>query len=151
MRIVCQLSILARLFCRRFSHPSRVSNVARIALPIAMGLLISACHCFHSRHFEVVCIKRKWQLGTDATRGGWSNHIQSLIALAHDREPQQTRRPARSVEWSAAFRRPKQNRARFAAKGLPPSHQHKDVRVGRSSPVNDVPAGSNSPSKRNVS
>src|SRR5258705_7302496 len=42
MRIVCQLSILARLFCRRFSYTSRVCNVARIALPFAMGLLISA-------------------------------------------------------------------------------------------------------------
>jgi hypothetical protein len=42
MRIVCQLSILARLFCRRFSYTSRVCDVARIALPFAMGLLISA-------------------------------------------------------------------------------------------------------------
>jgi hypothetical protein len=42
MRIVCQLSILARLFCRRFFYTSRVCDVARIALPFAMGLLISA-------------------------------------------------------------------------------------------------------------
>jgi tetratricopeptide (TPR) repeat protein len=39
MRIVCQLSILARLFCCRFSSMSRACNTARIALPIAMGLL----------------------------------------------------------------------------------------------------------------
>ena len=42
MRIVCQLSILARIFCRRFSYTSRVCNVARIALLFAMGLFISA-------------------------------------------------------------------------------------------------------------
>ncbi len=42
MRIVCQLSILARLFCRRFSYMSRVCNVAPAALPLAMGLLSSA-------------------------------------------------------------------------------------------------------------
>jgi tetratricopeptide (TPR) repeat protein len=42
MRIVCQLSILPRLFCHRFSYTSRVCNVARIALPFAMGLLIFA-------------------------------------------------------------------------------------------------------------
>lgn len=42
MRIVCRLSILARLFCRRFPYTFRVCNVARIALPFAMGLLISA-------------------------------------------------------------------------------------------------------------
>jgi tetratricopeptide (TPR) repeat protein len=41
MRIICRLSILDRLFCRRFSYMSRVSNVARIALLFAMGLLIS--------------------------------------------------------------------------------------------------------------
>jgi len=39
MRIVCQLSILARLFCHRFSYISRVCNLARIALPIAMTCL----------------------------------------------------------------------------------------------------------------
>ena len=42
MRIVCQLSILARLFNRRFSYLSRVCHLARIALPFAMGLLIPA-------------------------------------------------------------------------------------------------------------
>ena len=42
MRIVCQRSILARLFGHRFSHISRACNVARIALPFAMGLLFSA-------------------------------------------------------------------------------------------------------------
>jgi tetratricopeptide (TPR) repeat protein len=39
MRIFCRLSILARLFCRRFSYKSRACNVARIAFPIAIGLL----------------------------------------------------------------------------------------------------------------
>jgi tetratricopeptide (TPR) repeat protein len=39
MRIVCQLSISTRLFRRRLSYMSRVCNVARIALLIAMGLL----------------------------------------------------------------------------------------------------------------
>lgn len=41
MRIVCELSISTRLFRRRFSYTSRVCNVVRIALPFAMGLLIS--------------------------------------------------------------------------------------------------------------
>src|SRR5258708_25762219 len=36
---ICRLSIFARLFCRRFSYVSRVCNVARIALPLAAGLL----------------------------------------------------------------------------------------------------------------
>jgi tetratricopeptide (TPR) repeat protein len=36
---ICRLSIFARLFCRRFSYMSRVCNVARIALPLAAGLL----------------------------------------------------------------------------------------------------------------
>lgn len=39
MRIVCQLSILARYFHRRFVDLSRVCNVARMALPLALGLL----------------------------------------------------------------------------------------------------------------
>jgi tetratricopeptide (TPR) repeat protein len=39
MRIVRRLSISARLFCRRFFYRSRVGNLARIALPIVMGLL----------------------------------------------------------------------------------------------------------------
>jgi tetratricopeptide (TPR) repeat protein len=42
MRIVCQLSILGHLFCRRFSYMSRVCNVAPVALPLAIGLLVSA-------------------------------------------------------------------------------------------------------------
>jgi tetratricopeptide (TPR) repeat protein len=42
MRIVSRLSILTHLFCHRFSYPSRVCKVARIAFPFAMGLLISA-------------------------------------------------------------------------------------------------------------
>ena len=41
MRIVCELSISTRLFRRRFSYTPRVCNVVRIALPFAMGLLIS--------------------------------------------------------------------------------------------------------------
>jgi tetratricopeptide (TPR) repeat protein len=39
MRIVCQLSILARSFHRRFIDLSRVCNVTPIALPLAVGLL----------------------------------------------------------------------------------------------------------------
>jgi tetratricopeptide (TPR) repeat protein len=39
MQIICRLSILARLFCRRFSYIARVCNIVRIALPIAMVLL----------------------------------------------------------------------------------------------------------------
>jgi tetratricopeptide (TPR) repeat protein len=42
MRILCQPLIMARPFCRRFSSMSRVCNVARTALPLAVGLLVSA-------------------------------------------------------------------------------------------------------------
>src|SRR5258708_7334461 len=37
---ICRLLIFARLFCRRFSYMSHACNVTRIALPIAIGLLL---------------------------------------------------------------------------------------------------------------